>query len=170
MNRKVSQSTLARACSPFLFGCALFSLILGLSSTALAQQTKQVQKTPQGTQKVIIQSSGQRGLKDTAGNSNSKSNSLNPALFQRKDPDELILDSTGSLDYRVSQGCLRRNLNEDNLPANVGINNRAFSEFFKNQTKTFFDRMRGECIPYAVAFGSRNRFDSQHHEWTHSRC
>jgi murein DD-endopeptidase MepM/ murein hydrolase activator NlpD len=132
---------------------------LGLSPSALAQN-KQIQKTPQGTQKVIIQSSGQRGFKDTAGNSNSKSNSLNPALFQRKDPDELVLDSMGNLDYRISQGCLKRNLNEDNLPANIGIENRAFSEFFKNQTKTFFDRMRGDCIPYAVAFGSRNRFDS----------
>ena len=160
MNRKVSQSTLVCAWAPSFFGCTLFSLILGLSSTALAQQTNQIQKTPKGTQKVIIQSSGQRGLKDTAGSSNSKSNSLNPALFQRKDPDELILDNAGSLDYRVSQGCLRRNLNENNLPANVGIDNRAFSEFFKNQTKSFFDRMRGECIPYAVAFGSRNRFDS----------
>ena len=160
MNRKVSQSTLVCAWAPSFFGCTLFSLILGLSSTALAQQTNQIQKTPKGTQKVIIQSSGQRGLKDTVGSSNSKSNSLNPALFQRKDPDELILDNAGSLDYRVSQGCLRRNLNENNLPANVGIDNRAFSEFFKNQTKSFFDRMRGECIPYAVAFGNRNRFDS----------
>ena len=160
MNRKVSQSTLVSVWAPSFFGYALFSLILGFSSTALAQQTKQVQKTPQGTQKVIIQSSGQRGLKDTAGSGNSKSNSLNPALFQRKDPDELILDSAGNLDYRVIQGCLRRNLNEDNLPASIGISNRAFSEFFKNQTKTFFDRMRGECIPYAAAFGSRNRFDS----------
>jgi murein DD-endopeptidase MepM/ murein hydrolase activator NlpD len=142
-----------------IFGCALISLILGLSPSALAQN-KQNQKTPQASQKVIIQSSGQRGLKDTAGNSNSKSNSLNPALFQRKDPDELVLDSMGNLDYRISQGCLKRNLNEDNLPANIGIENRAFSEFFKNQTKTFFDRMRGDCIPYAVAFGSRNRFDS----------
>ena len=160
MNRKVSQSTLVSVWAPSFFGYALFSLILGFSSTVLAQQTKQAQKTPQGTQKVVIQSSGQRGLKDTAGSSNSKSNSLNPALFQRKDPDELILDSAGNLDFRVSQGCLRRNLNEDNLPATIGINNRAFSEFFKNQTKTFFDRMRGECIPYAAAFGSRNRFDS----------
>jgi murein DD-endopeptidase MepM/ murein hydrolase activator NlpD len=146
-----------------IFGCALISLVLGLSlglSPSALAQNKQIQKTPQGTQKVIIQSSGQRGFKDTAGNSNSKSNSLNPALFQRKDPDELVLDSMGNLDYRISQGCLKRNLNEDNLPANIGIENRAFSEFFKNQTKTFFDRMRGDCIPYAVAFGSRNRFDS----------
>jgi murein DD-endopeptidase MepM/ murein hydrolase activator NlpD len=159
VNRKVSPSTLVSAWTLSLFGCVLSSLTLGLSPAALAQ-TKSVQKTPQGTQKVIIQSSGQRGLKDTAGNTSAKSNSLNPALFQRKDPDELILDSTGNLDYRISQGCLRRSLNEDNLPASIGIDNRAFSEFFKNQTKSFFDRMRGECIPYAVAFGSRNRFNS----------
>lgn len=159
MNRKVSPSTSVSAWTFSFFGCVLTSLTLGLSSAALAQ-TNSIQKTPQGTQKVIIQSSGQRGLKDTASNTSAKSNSLNPALFQRKDPDELILDSTGNLDYRITQGCLRRSLNEDNLPASIGIDNRAFSEFFKNQTKSFFDRMRGECIPYAVAFGSRNRFNS----------
>ena len=163
MIRKATPSTSGSVWVHSFFGCALISLILGLSlglSPSALAQTKQNQKTPQGTQKVIIQSSGQRGFKDTAGNSNSKSNSLNPALFQRKDPDELVLDSTGNLDYRISQGCLKRNLNEDNLPANIGIENRVFAEFFKNQTKTFFDRMRGDCIPYAVAFGSRNRFDS----------
>jgi hypothetical protein len=159
VNRKVSPSTLVSGWALSLFGLALTSLTVGLSPAALAQ-TKPTQKNPQGTQKVIIQSSGQRGFKDTAGNSSAKSNSLNPALFQRKDPDELILDGTGNLDYRISQGCLRRSLNEDNLPNSIGIENRAFSEFFKNQTKTFFDRMRGDCIPYAVAFGSRNRFNS----------
>ena len=159
MNRKVSPSTLVSGWALSLFGLALTSLTLGLSPAVLAQ-AKPVQKNPQGTQKVIIQSSEQRGFKDTAGNSSAKSNSLNPALFQRKDPDELILDGTGNLDYRISQGCLRRSLNEDNLPISIGIENRAFSEFFKNQTKTFFDRLRGDCIPYAVAFGSRNRFNS----------
>ncbi|WP_251373480.1 M23 family metallopeptidase [Polynucleobacter sp. MWH-UH2A] len=86
--------------------------------------------------------------------------SLNPGLFRRKDPSELILDSDSNLDYRVAQGCLRRNFNEDNLPALIGIDNRQFSEFFKSQTKAFFDRMRGDCIPYAAAFTTRNRFDS----------
>ena len=159
MNRKVFQSTSISEWALSIFVCGLISLILGLSPPVLAQ-TKPIQKTPQGTQKVIIQSSSQGGLRDTAGNSNSKTNSLNPALFQRKDPDELILDSAGNLDYRISQGCLRRSFNEDNLPASIGIDNRVFSEFFKNQTKPFFDRMRGDCIPYAVAFGSRNRLDS----------
>jgi murein DD-endopeptidase MepM/ murein hydrolase activator NlpD len=109
---------------------------------------------------VITQNTKPVGFKDSAARGSSKTNSLNPALFQRKDPSEVDLDSASNLDYRVVQGCLRRNFNEDNLPASVGIDNRQFSEFFRSQTKTFFDRMRGDCIPYAAAFGSRNRFDS----------
>jgi murein DD-endopeptidase MepM/ murein hydrolase activator NlpD len=159
VNRKASQSTRAFVWALSLLSCTLILLTLG-SAPQAQTQTKQNPKDPQTRQKVVIQSSEQRGLKDTAGSSKAKSNALNPALFQRKDPNELILDSAGNLDYRISQGCLRRNLNEDNLPANIGIDNRAFSEFFKNQTKTFFDRMRGDCIPYVVAFGTRNRFNS----------
>ena len=159
VNKKVSQSIGASHWVRFLFSCALASLTMVLTPSAHAQ-AQQNAKTSKAPQKVIIQSSTQRGFKDNSANRGSKSNSLNPALFQRKDPDELILDNASNLDYRVSQGCLRRNFNEDNLPESVGIENRAFSEFFKTQTKTFFDRMRGDCIPYAVAFGSRNRFDS----------
>nr|WP_216236679.1 M23 family metallopeptidase [Polynucleobacter sp. 73C-SIWE] len=114
----------------------------------------------QSNKKVIVQNTKPVGFKDSAATGSSKTNSLNPILFQRKDPNEIDLDSASNLDYRVIQGCLRRNFNEDNLPSSIGIDNQAFSEFFKNQTKTFFDRMRGDCIPYAAAFGSRNRFDS----------
>jgi len=124
-----------------------------LISTAKAQ-------TNQARKQVIVRNTKPVGFKDNAVRGTSKSNSLNPALFQRKDPSEVDLDSASNLDYRISQGCLRRNFNEDNLPASVGIDNRQFSEFFKAQTKTFFERMRGDCIPYAAAFGSRNRFDS----------
>lgn len=138
-----------------LFGCTLLSVLLGTVSTANAQTTNQARK------KVVVQSKSV-GFKDTATRGSSKTNSmsLNPSLFQRKDPGELQLDATGNLDYRVVQGCLRRSFSEENLPASIGINNPQLSEFFRNQTKTFFDRMRGDCIPYAAAFGSRNRFDS----------
>ena len=125
----------------------------GLLSSAKAQSN-------QSNKKIIVQNTKPVGFKDSAARGSSKTNSLNPALFQRKDPSEVDLDSASNLDYRVIQGCLRRNFNEDNLPSSIGIDNEPFSEFFKNQTKTFFDRMRGECIPYAAAFGSRNRFDS----------
>lgn len=133
----------------------LIGLSLGLSPLAQSQ-------TNQPRKKVSIQNTKQIGFKDKSAGASSKSSSmsLNPGLFQRKDPSDLILDNDANLDYRVVQGCLRRNFNEDNLPASIGIDNKQFSEFFKNQTKTFFDRMRGNCIPYAAAFTTRNRFDS----------
>ena len=130
-----------------------FSLLPGLIPIANAQ-------TNEARKKVIVRSTKPVGFKDNAARGASKSNSLNPALSQSKDPSEVDLDSASNLDYRVVQGCLRRNFNEDNLPASIGIDNRQLSEFFKTQTKTFFNRMRGDCIPYAAAFGSRNRFDS----------
>ena len=144
-----------------LLGCGLLSLLIGLSSGAQAQTT-QTQKPNQSRTKVYVQNSKQVGFKDKSAGAGLKTNgmSLNPSLFQKKDPSELMLDSDANLDYRVMQGCLRRNFNEDNLPSSVGIDNRQFSDFFKNQTKGFFDKMRGECIPYAVAFTTRNRFDS----------
>ena len=152
----VNKKAICRSPSPralILVGCICLSLLPGLISTAKAQ-------TNQARKQVIVRNTKPVSFKDNAALGTSKSNSLNPALFQRKDPSDVDLDSASNLDYRISQGCLRRNFNEDNLPASVGIDNRQFSEFFKAQTKTFFERMRGDCIPYAVAFGSRNRFDS----------
>jgi len=125
-------------------------------------QSNQTKSTKQSPKKIIVQQPKQVGFQDKSAGSNPKTSSmsLNPSLFQRKVPDELMLDGDANLDYRVTQGCLRRSFSEDSLPASVGIKDRQFAEFFKNQTKTFFDRMRGDCIPYTAAFGSRNRFDS----------
>jgi len=153
VNKKVTfRSPLFKA-AVVLIGYSFLSLLPGFMSTASAQNN-------QPRKKVIIQNTKPVGFKDNSAKGAPKSNSLNPALFQRKDPSELDLESASNLDYRVIQGCLRRNFNEDNLPSSIGIDNRQLSEFFKNQTKTFFDRMRGDCIPYAAAFGSRNRFNS----------
>ncbi len=153
MNKKVTCRSLLQKRALLLIGYTFLGLLPAFISVANAQ-------TNQARKKVIVQNTKPAGFKDTAAKGASKSNSLNPALFQDKDPSEGDLDSASNLDYRIVQGCLRRNFNEDNLPASVGIDNRQLSEFFKNQTKTFFDRMRGDCIPYAAAFGSRNRFDS----------
>jgi len=144
-----------------LLGSSLLSLILGLSSAAHAQ-TNKTQQPNQSRTKVYVQNTKQIGFKDKSAGSGSKTNSmsLNPSLFQKKNPSELMLDSDANLDYRVIQGCLRRSFNENNLPSSIGIDNRQFSEFFKSQTKNFFDKVRGDCIPYAVAFTTRNRFDS----------
>ena len=155
VNKKVlSPSWLAKRLQ-YPFVCLLIGLYVGSSPLAQTQAN-------QARKKLSVQNTKQIGFKDKSAGASSKSSSmsLNPGLFQRKDPNELILDSDANLDYRVVQGCLRRNFNEDNLPASIGIDNRQFSEFFKSQTKPFFERMRGNCIPYAVAFTTRNRFDS----------
>ena len=152
VNKKVTCRSLLQG-ALILVGFSYLSLLPGLIPIANAQ-------TNEARKKVIVRSTKPVGFKDNAARGASKSNSLNPALSQSKDPSEVDLDSASNLDYRVVQGCLRRNFNEDNLPASIGIDNRQLSEFFKTQTKTFFNRMRGDCIPYAAAFGSRNRFDS----------
>jgi murein DD-endopeptidase MepM/ murein hydrolase activator NlpD len=139
------------------------SLIVFMSS-AQAQQANQagkVNKTPQVKQKVASTSNKQAGiqLKENSLSRGSKSMSLNPELFKRIEGTP-INDGGANLDYRVQRGCLRRSFNEENLPANLGLEDRSFNDFFKSQTKGFFDRMRGNCIPYALALGSRNRFES----------
>ena len=158
MNTKASFRSLFSRAVIILSGCAFLSSTPGLAYA----QSNSTQGPGQTRNKITVQTTKQVGLKDKSAGSSSKTSSmsLNPALFQRKAPDELMLDSDANLDYRVVQGCLRRSFTEDSLPASIGINNSQFAEFFKNQTKTFFDHMRGDCIPYAVAFGSRNRFDS----------
>ena len=73
---------------------------------------------------------------------------------------ELNPDAGGNLDFRVQRGCIKTDSLDGNLPAQLGIDDPVFFEFFQNQTRSFFSGLRGNCIPYAVAFGKRNRFDS----------
>ncbi len=134
--------------------------LIGVSQAQTKQTTNKTKNVAQTRQKLVITNAKSVGFKDTFSGKLSKSNSLNPELFRRKEADELVADTIGNLDYRVQRGCYRRSFTESNLPANLGINNPEFSEFFKSQTKSFFDRMRGNCIPYALALGNRNRFDS----------
>jgi murein DD-endopeptidase MepM/ murein hydrolase activator NlpD len=139
---------------------ALFQLSgMGVFNLARAQTTP-ANKKPQVHKRVGSSSNKQMGLKDLSNRAPAMSMSLNPELFQRKSASALTADIDGNLDYRVQHGCLHRSFNEDNLPASIGIVDKAFSEFFKEQTKTFFSHMRGNCIPYAAALGTRNRFDS----------
>ncbi len=139
------------------------SLIVLMSSAQAQQasQTGKVNKTPQVKQKVASTSNKQAGiqLKENSLNRGTKSMSLNPELFKRIESAPTN-EGGANLDYRVQRGCLRRSYNEENLPSNLGIDDPNFNDFFKSQTKGFFDRMRGNCIPYALALGSRNRFES----------
>lgn len=149
-----------------VIGVTLLGLVqmsnLELVSSAKAQgtQSSKVNKTPQVKQKVSIPNTKQVGLKDSSANKYSSGMNLNPELFKRKDENEFTGNTIGNLNYRVQHGCIRRSFNENNLPANIGIENREFSEFFRAQTKRFFDNIQGNCIPYALALGNRNRFDS----------
>jgi murein DD-endopeptidase MepM/ murein hydrolase activator NlpD len=135
-----------------------------LVASAQAQQTSQnnqTNKAPQIKQKSASTNSKQSGikLKENSSSKSSDSMSLNSELFKQADNNQ-INETNSNLDYRVQRGCLRRSYNEENLPANLGMEDRYFNNFFKTQTKEFFNRMRGNCIPYALALGSRNRFES----------
>ena len=177
MKKKASQQAgwlnqANQSLGPSLIALMAF-LALSPFSNAQAQQTQKVQKTPAASQsnktskaprikqKVAEPSSDQSGIqfKDNAINKTSKNLSLDPELFKRLDG-EHTNDSGANLDYRVQRGCIRRSFNEESLPANIGMEDRNFRDFFRAQTSGFFDRMRGSCIPYALALGNRNRFES----------
>lgn len=110
--------------------------------------------------KVVVKSkSKQAGIKaprDAAASMAPKKSSLVDTDSDNAAP----LDSGGNLDFRVQRGCLQVSRVNDNLPSLLGIDDPAFTEFFKSQTRGFFSQLRGNCIPYAIAFGKRNRFDS----------
>ena len=160
MNKKVSPL-------PYLLRNVISAIglsLIALMSSAQAQpanQTGKVNKAPQVKQKVSSASNKQAGiqLKENSLSRGTKSMSLNPELFKRIEGAPSY-EGGANLDYRVQRGCLRRSYNEENLPANLGLDDRNLTDFFKSQTKGFFDRMRGNCIPYALALGSRNRFES----------
>jgi murein DD-endopeptidase MepM/ murein hydrolase activator NlpD len=158
---------LTRSHLPYFFNKVI--QVIGLSmiilvASAQAQQTSQnnqTNKAPQIKQKSASTNSKQSGikLKENSSSKSSDSMSLNSELFKQADNNQ-INETNSNLDYRVQRGCLRRSYNEENLPANLGMEDRYFNNFFKTQTKEFFNRMRGNCIPYALALGSRNRFES----------
>jgi len=82
------------------------------------------------------------------------------ALVDSNAEDDVLISGAGNLDYRVQRGCARRNFLDSQLPEQIGIENKQFIAFFETQAKAFFSRVRGNCIPYALALGKRNRFES----------
>uniref|UniRef100_UPI004047DC71 M23 family metallopeptidase n=1 Tax=Polynucleobacter sp. TaxID=2029855 RepID=UPI004047DC71 len=88
-------------------------------------------------------------------------NSLNLSS-EEFDPSESIFNGDGSrnLDYRIQRGCFKTTDGADNLPERLGVDDQEFVQFFKNQTKEFFERVGSACVPYAIALGNRNRFES----------
>jgi murein DD-endopeptidase MepM/ murein hydrolase activator NlpD len=117
-------------------------------------------QTQNNRTKVVVQSGAkQPGIKAPR----TQSQSLTPkksSLIDTSKESSLAPDVNSSLDFRVQRGCIKTDSLDGNLPAQLGINDPIFFEFFQNQTRSFFSGLRGNCIPYAVAFGKRNRFDS----------
>jgi hypothetical protein len=95
VNKKVTRSSLLLRGALILIGYTCLSGLPGVISSVQAQSN-------QSNKKVIIQNTKPVGFKDSAATGSSKTNSLNPALFQRKDPNEIDLDSASNLDYRVA--------------------------------------------------------------------
>jgi murein DD-endopeptidase MepM/ murein hydrolase activator NlpD len=146
-----------------IIGLSLIACISSVQAQQVNQnnKTSKTSKTPQIKQKAASSTNKQAGikLKENSLNQSSKGMSLNPELFKRIEG-EYSNDAGANLDYRVQRGCIRRSSSEENLPSNLGLSDSNFNDFFKSQTKGFFERMRGNCIPYALALGSRNRFQS----------
>ena len=117
------------------------------------------QTAPNRTKVVVKTNPKQAGIKAPRSASQSLA-PKNTSLVDTSKDAELNLGSGGNLDFRVERGCIKTDTLDGNLPARLGINDPAFFEFFQNQTRSFFSQLRGSCIPYAIAFGKRNRFDS----------
>ena len=117
------------------------------------------QTTPNRSKVVVKNNPKQTGIKAPRPASQSLA-PKNPSLVDTSKDGELNRDAGGNLDFRVQRGCIKTDSLDGNLPARLGINDPAFFEFFQSQTRSFFSGLRGNCIPYAVAFGKRNRFDS----------
>jgi murein DD-endopeptidase MepM/ murein hydrolase activator NlpD len=117
------------------------------------------QTTPNRSKVVVKNNPKQTGIKAPRSASRSLA-PKNSSLVDTSKDGELNPDAGGNLDFRVQRGCIKTDSLDGNLPAQLGINDPVFFEFFQNQTRIFFSGLRGNCIPYAVAFGKRNRFDS----------
>ena len=131
-----------------------------LSLTIAASDVRAQTQTQNNRTKVVVQSgTKQSGIKAPR----AQTQSLTPKkskLVDTSKENDLASDLGSSLDFRVQRGCIKTDSLDGNLPAKLGINDPVFFEFFQNQTRSFFSELRGNCIPYAVAFGKRNRFDS----------
>jgi murein DD-endopeptidase MepM/ murein hydrolase activator NlpD len=131
----------------------------GYLGMPIASSEANAQTTPNRSKVVIKNKPKQTGIKAPRSASQSLA-PKNSSLVDTSKVGELNRDAGGNLDFRVQRGCIKTDSLDGNLPARLGINDPAFFEFFQSQTRSFFSQLRGNCIPYAVAFGNRNRFDS----------
>ena len=131
----------------------------GYLGMPIASSEANAQTTPNRSKVVVKNNPKQTGIKAPRSASRSLA-PKNSSLVDTSKDGELNPDVGGNLDFRVQRGCIKTDSLDGNLPSQLGINDPVFFEFFQNQTRSFFSGLRGNCIPYAVAFGKRNRFDS----------
>ena len=131
----------------------------GYLGMPIASSEANAQTTPNRSKVVVKNNPKQTGIKAPRSASRSLA-PKNSSLVDTSKDGELNPDAGGNLDFRVQRGCIKTDSLDGNLPSQLGINDPVFFEFFQNQTRSFFSGLRGNCIPYAVAFGKRNRFDS----------
>jgi murein DD-endopeptidase MepM/ murein hydrolase activator NlpD len=151
--------SLLRGFKTYGIPCGVALAVGGYLNIPIAASDAHAQ-TQSNRTKVVVQSGAkQAGIKAPR----TQNQSLTPkksSLVDTSKESSLGPDVNSSLDFRVQRGCIKTDSLDGNLPARLGINDPAFFEFFQNQTRSFFSGLRGNCIPYAVAFGNRNRFDS----------
>ena len=131
----------------------------GYLGMPIASPEANAQTAPNRSKVVVKSNPKQTGIKAPRPASQSLT-PKNSSLVDTNQDNQSNLDVGGNLDFRVQRGCIKADSIDGNWPTQLGINDPAFTEFLQTQTRGFFSQLRGNCMPYAVAFGKRNRFDS----------
>jgi len=131
-----------------------------ICSFTFAQTNNPSNKAPSSsnTTQSKVQVNQRNGIKAPKKTNSQQSNKGTLADSNKKEsaPDY----GANNYELRIERGCIRNSFANDKLPSNIGIDNAIFSNYFKNQTSTFFRRTQGFCIPYVVAYGKNNALES----------
>jgi murein DD-endopeptidase MepM/ murein hydrolase activator NlpD len=131
----------------------------GYLDMPIASPEANAQTAPNRSKVVVKSNPKQTGIKAPRPASQSLA-PKNSSLVDTNQDNQSNLDMGGNLDFRVQRGCIKTDSVDGNWPTRLGINDPAFTDFLQTQTRSFLSQLRGNCMPYAVAFGKRNRFDS----------
>ena len=151
--------SLLRSAQAYFIPLLAIIALSGYLGMPIASSEANAQTAPNRSKVVVKNNSKQTGIKAPRSPSQSLA-PKNSSLVDTSNDAELNLDSGGNLDFRVQRGCIQTDAIDTDWPTLLGLNDPAFIEFLQTQTRSFFSQLRGSCMPYAVAFGKRNRFDS----------
>jgi len=151
--------SLLRGAPAYFISLLAIMALGGYLGMPIASSEANAQTTPNRNKVVVKKNPKQAGIKAPRPASQSLA-PKNSSLVDTSKDAELNLDTGGNLDFRVQRGCIKADAIDDNWPTLLEINDPAFVEFLQTQTRGFLSKLRGGCMPYAIAFGKRNRFDS----------